>query len=204
MNYCSHCGQPISRRSTRDQTFRYVCEACGATHYENPRTIVACIAYWREKILLCRRAQEPARGQWVLPSGFLECGETLQEGAARETFEETGVRIDPHRLDLYSVVNMTAIQQIIVAFRTQLESEPVLRIGSECLEVSLKSEAEASELELAWSKSIGDSIPRLFDEVRSGNFAIHVVTKGSEQGEGFSAREYAIVRQGLGDGRPLK
>jgi ADP-ribose pyrophosphatase YjhB (NUDIX family) len=142
---------------------------------------------------MCRRALEPAVGQWVLPSGFLECGETLQEGAARETFEETGVVLDPARLELYSVVNMTEIQQIIVAFRTPLASSPVLHPGPECMEAALKSEAEAALLEIAWSRSVGNAVAVLFHEVQSGNFGIHVMTKGSEQGQGFSSRAYRIL-----------
>jgi ADP-ribose pyrophosphatase YjhB (NUDIX family) len=194
MNYCSHCGQPISRGSiTTDRAEHYRCRSCGTTHYQNPRTIVACIAFWRDKILLCRRAQEPAVGQWVLPSGFLECGETLQEGAARETLEETGVSVDPCKLELYSVVNMPAIQQIIVAFRTELAAEPQPCVGPECMEVAFKAEGEVAGLTLAWSKSMGNSAQRLFDEVRTGKFGIHVVTKGSEHGEGFSSREYSIL-----------
>jgi len=70
---------------------------------------------------MCRRSQEPAIGQWVLPSGFLECGETLEQGAARETFEETGVSLDPNQLDLASIINITAIDQVI-----QLSSQDVL------------------------------------------------------------------------------
>jgi ADP-ribose pyrophosphatase YjhB (NUDIX family) len=194
MNYCSNCGRSLGNQgSPAGPSKHYRCEACGYTHYVNPRTIVACIAYWQNKILMCRRALEPAVGQWVFPSGFLECGETLQEGAARETLEETGVDIDPERLELYSVVNMTKIQQIIVAFRAPLASNPVLHPGPECLEAALKSEGEASQLELAWSGSLGNAVAVLFDEVRTGNFGIHVMTKESEQGRGFGSRAYRIL-----------
>lgn len=194
MKYCSNCGQSISRRwIATDRAERYLCSSCGTIHYQNPRVIVACIAFWRDKILMCRRAEEPAIGKWVLPSGFLECGETLQEGVARETLEETGIVVEPHELELYSVVNMTAIQQIIVAFRVELATEPHLRAGPECMEVALHAEDSVTDLDLAWSKSMGNSIQRLFEEVRTGTFGIHVVTKGSEQGEGFRAREYRIL-----------
>jgi len=53
-------------------------------HYENPRLIVCCAAYWLDKILMCRRALEPGLGKWVVPSGFLEVGESLEQGAVRE------------------------------------------------------------------------------------------------------------------------
>jgi ADP-ribose pyrophosphatase YjhB (NUDIX family) len=194
MNYCSNCGQPLgSRGSPTDPAKHWHCEACGYTHYVNPRTIVACIAYWQDKILMCRRALEPAVGQWVFPSGFLECGETLQAGAARETFEETGVVLDPERLELYSVVNLTEIQQIIVAFRTPLSSNPILHPGPECLEAALKTDREVSRVELAWSGTLGNAVDTLFHEVRTGNFGIHVMTKGFEQARGLGSRTYRVI-----------
>ena len=70
---------------------------------------------------MCRRAEEPAVGQWAVPTGYLEMGETLEEGAARETREETGVVVDPARLELCSVINMTSIRQVGIIFRIELE-----------------------------------------------------------------------------------
>jgi ADP-ribose pyrophosphatase YjhB (NUDIX family) len=46
-----------------------------------------------ERVLLVRRATEPARGEWTIPGGLLEVGETLAEGVARELFEETGLTV---------------------------------------------------------------------------------------------------------------
>ena len=46
-----------------------------------------------EKVLLVRRATEPARGEWTIPGGLLEVGETLAEGVARELLEETGLTV---------------------------------------------------------------------------------------------------------------
>lgn len=45
------------------------------------------------RALLIRRASEPLKGQWSIPGGILELGETLQEGVARELLEETGLRV---------------------------------------------------------------------------------------------------------------
>src|SRR5271155_1410266 len=127
MNYCSKCGSPVAhRRTAQEPCERYVCSACGTTHYENPRIIVCCTVSWNGKGLMCRRSQEPALGKWTVPSGYLECGETLEEGAARETFEETGVMVDPERLELHGVINMVEIHQVAVGFRVELAAEPVL------------------------------------------------------------------------------
>jgi 8-oxo-dGTP diphosphatase len=47
------------------------------------------------KVLLVRRGQEPLKGEWSLPGGALELGETLQQGVAREVLEETGLIVAP-------------------------------------------------------------------------------------------------------------
>src|SRR5579862_3583106 len=86
MKYCNECGAAVARRwIDHDERERYVCLSCGTVHYENPRVIVSCMVCVADKLLMCRRAQEPGRGQWAPPAGFLECRETLQQGAARET-----------------------------------------------------------------------------------------------------------------------
>jgi ADP-ribose pyrophosphatase YjhB (NUDIX family) len=46
------------------------------------------------RLLLCRRAIEPCRGLWTVPAGFLEMGEGTAAGAARETWEEAGARVE--------------------------------------------------------------------------------------------------------------
>ncbi|MEZ5435951.1 MAG: NUDIX domain-containing protein [Pseudomonadales bacterium] len=47
---------------------------------------------FEDKVLLCKRAIEPRLGFWTLPAGFLELGESVAEGAARETDEEAGAQ----------------------------------------------------------------------------------------------------------------
>jgi ADP-ribose pyrophosphatase YjhB (NUDIX family) len=47
------------------------------------------------KVLLVRRGQEPLKGEWSLPGGALELGETLQQGVVREVLEETGLMVAP-------------------------------------------------------------------------------------------------------------
>jgi 8-oxo-dGTP diphosphatase len=47
------------------------------------------------RVLLVRRGQEPLKGEWSLPGGALELGETLQQGVIREVLEETGLTVVP-------------------------------------------------------------------------------------------------------------
>jgi ADP-ribose pyrophosphatase YjhB (NUDIX family) len=192
MKFCSECGVRIPRQENTHAPRRYTCVACRTTHYENPRVIVSCIVCWNNTILLCRRSQEPARGQWAVPSGFLECGETLEECAVRETMEETGVTVDAGSLELYSVTNMTAIEQVAVAFRVTVTADPHPRPGPESLEVAFMSEADVATIEFAWRRSMGNSLERLFREIRTGDFSIKLATLGSEEGIGFKARRYGI------------
>ena len=94
MNYCSNCAAPVERMVPEDDDRpRYVCHACGLIHYQNPRLVVGCIPVWEDKVLLCLRDIEPRRGKWTLPAGYLENGETVMEGARRETVEETGAEV---------------------------------------------------------------------------------------------------------------
>jgi ADP-ribose pyrophosphatase YjhB (NUDIX family) len=143
-------------------------------------------------VLMCRRAQDPARGKWTVPSGFLECGETLEEGAARETFEEAGVIVDPAHLELQAVVNMVAIGQVAVGFRIEVTSLPTLHPGPECLEAAFFAEEQLPPDELAWRVYMGNSTERWFSEIRSRDYSIRLGALGSNQSVEFKSREYKI------------
>ena len=85
MNFCSHCGARVTLRiPPGDNVPRYVCDACGTIHYQNPKLVVGCVPEYEGRIVICRRGIEPRRGYWTVPAGFMENGETLQQAAARE------------------------------------------------------------------------------------------------------------------------
>ncbi len=78
---------------------RLYCSRCGKIYYENPTPVVAIIARDNEgKILLIKRKIEPRKGEWALPSGFMEIEETPIEAALRELAEETGLKGKSKRL----------------------------------------------------------------------------------------------------------
>ena len=89
MKFCSNCGSSkISLKIPEgDNRERYVCDSCNTIHYSNPNVVVGTLPTFEDKILLCKRAIEPRVGLWTLPAGFLENGESLLEGAWRETKE---------------------------------------------------------------------------------------------------------------------
>jgi ADP-ribose pyrophosphatase YjhB (NUDIX family) len=87
------------------------------------------------RVVLCRRAIEPRRGFWTLPAGFLEHGETLEEGAAREAEEEAGAAI---QIDgILAVYSISRIGQVQVLFRSRFAGPPHFAAGPESLEVRL-------------------------------------------------------------------
>jgi ADP-ribose pyrophosphatase YjhB (NUDIX family) len=143
---------------------------------------------------MCRRAHEPALGKWVTPSGYLECGETLQEAAARETFEEAGVRLDPARMELYAIVNAPDIDQVRVLFRIDLLQEPAVKPGPESLEASFMSEEQIRAIDLAWPASSRRATQVLFAQHRAGNFDIHLMSVGAQHPNGLNARSYPIAQ----------
>jgi len=62
---------------------------------EAPIVGVGAVVIDGTKVLLVRRGQEPLKGEWSLPGGALELGETLQQGVVREVLEETGLMVAP-------------------------------------------------------------------------------------------------------------
>lgn len=58
-----------------------------------PQVIVMSLVQDRGRILMVKRGNAPLKGLWSLPGGHLEFGEKLEDGAVRETLEETGVSI---------------------------------------------------------------------------------------------------------------
>ena len=193
MKFCSRCGAALAARwLEQDSRQRLACTACNVVHFQNPKVLVMALVCWQDRLLVCRRAEEPARGCWNVPTGYLESGETLQRGAARETFEETGVVVQADELELYSVVNLLQTDQVAVAFRMQLRRKPVLRPGPECLDAKFMSETELRDVDIAWSDKLGDSRERLFRQIRARRFDIHLTDVAASAGEIMAARSYRI------------
>ncbi|MGD8318240.1 MAG: NUDIX hydrolase [Myxococcales bacterium] len=117
-----------------DNRERLVCPDCDYIVYENPKVVVGVVATWEGKLLMCRRAIEPRRGFWTLPAGFLEMGETPEEGAAREAWEEA--RAELEILDLLALYSLRHISQLQLFYRARLLS-PEVSAGPESEEVGL-------------------------------------------------------------------
>ncbi|MEL6324944.1 MAG: NUDIX hydrolase, partial [Pseudomonadota bacterium] len=122
-----------SKIPNNDDRERQICDRCGFIDYVNPKIVAGSVVLSGEKILLCRRAIEPRRGFWTLPAGFLEEGESVEDGAAREAFEEANARIEIDRL--LAVYSVPRISQIQIMYRARLISE--ISPGPESEEVGL-------------------------------------------------------------------
>ena len=66
-------------------------QVCGYVHYHNPKIIAGVLPIKNFDVLLCKRDIEPGFGKWTIPAGFLEMGETLEDGAKREAKEEANL-----------------------------------------------------------------------------------------------------------------
>ena len=131
-----------------DNRPREVCDSCGFIAYANPKIVVGTVVSEGGRVLLCRRAIEPRRDYWTLPAGYLEHGETLEEGAAREVSEEAGARIQIEGLlALYSI---SRIGQVQAMFRARFDGPPRFAAGEESLDVRLFAWDEIPWDELAF------------------------------------------------------
>lgn len=146
MAYCMQCGQSaVKKIPNGDTKMRLVCEHCGFIHYENPKMVCGVLAVHSDKILLCRRAIEPRYGFWTLPAGFMEIGETMKDGAIRETLEEANaIAINAK---LYCLFDIPEIGQIHAMYLANL-ADGRFGVGAESLESRLMDFDEISNIGL--------------------------------------------------------
>ena len=93
-----------------DSLKRYCCADCHTIFYTNPNMVVGALCIRHDKILMAKRNINPRKGLWTLPAGFMENAETLEEGALRETFEETCSKAEA--IMPYTMFSLPHINQI--------------------------------------------------------------------------------------------
>lgn len=140
-------GPRIRRVPAGDNRERLVCPDCEYVAYENPKVVVGVVATWEDKLLMCKRAIEPRHGYWTLPAGFMEMGETPEEGAAREAWEEACAQLEIR--DLLAVYSLRHISQLQLFYRARLTS-PDVSPGVESQEVGLFDFDDLPATELAF------------------------------------------------------
>ena len=121
-----------------------------------------------DKILLCKRGIQPRYGLWTLPAGYMENSETTQQGAARETYEETGSHVDIG--ELYALFNLPHINQVYLMYHATLSTHDY-GPTPESLEVKLFSEEEIPWDELAFPV-ITETLRRYFADRTQQRFGL--------------------------------
>jgi ADP-ribose pyrophosphatase YjhB (NUDIX family) len=95
--FCPRCAAPLSYEE-KFGTVRPVCPQCGWIHFIDPKVAAAVLLEHEGTVLLVRRVNEPFRGLWTLPAGFVNGGEDPAEAAVRECLEETGLSVRVRRV----------------------------------------------------------------------------------------------------------
>lgn len=170
MKFCPNCASPLTLTiPAGDNRPRYVCPSCMAIHYQNPRIVTGTVCTWNDRILLCKRAIAPRYGYWTLPAGFMEIGETVADGAVRETTEEAGAVVELQ--GLYSMIDVVHAEQVHVFYRAQMAG-PELDPGPESLEAALFDEDDIPWDQLAF-RTVISTLRWFVADRRKGSFELH-------------------------------
>ncbi len=171
MKHCSSCGSLVTEKiPDGDNRQRWVCDQCETVHYQNPKIVVGCVPEQDGKVLLCRRAIEPRYGFWTVPAGFMELGETMEQGAARETLEEACAKVKIGHL--FASVDVVQAGQVHVFFTADLVGD--FGAGEETLESALFLKEEIPWSDIAF---------------RSGKFALEKYFEDAGQNNGVHIHE---------------
>ena len=170
IKHCNQCGTAVEQRiPATDSRERAVCPACGHIHYSNPKIVAGCLFSLGDKILLCQRDIEPRIGYWTLPAGYMENGESTEEGAAREAREEAHAR--SKKLRLFALYDLPRINHVYMLFHGEL-LDGHAAAGEETRAVGLFSEDDIPRDRLAFTV-MSEALDRYFDDRRAGIEQIH-------------------------------
>lgn len=123
--YCPRCSTELVKK-TVDHNLRKVCPVCGFVLYRNPAPAAGVIIEKEDQILLVRRKYNPYKGDWCLPAGFIEYGESPEHCAVREVKEETNLEIKLTSLfRVYSGSDDPRVRAILIVYLGEiLSGEP--------------------------------------------------------------------------------
>jgi ADP-ribose pyrophosphatase YjhB (NUDIX family) len=131
--FCVECGSALESREAFGRV-RLVCVTCGHVHFDDPKVGVGVVVEMDGGIVLGRRNHEPNLGRWSFPSGFVDAGEVIEEAAAREVEEETGVKVTIDRL--LGVFSEAGNRTVFIAYAGHAIGGQ-LECGDECFEVGV-------------------------------------------------------------------
>jgi ADP-ribose pyrophosphatase len=118
-----------------------------------PRVAVGALVFKEGRVLLVRRGKAPARSQWAIPGGSVNLGESLQQAAQREIFEETGIRIAAGRpVYVFDVVDVAGDGRVryhyVIIDLEAVYQGGTLRCGDDALDARWVAPADLQDLEV--------------------------------------------------------
>ena len=121
--FCPQCATPLAWLTQMEdggEQMRLRCTACDFVHWNNPTPVLAGIVQVGDQVLLARNAAWPGR-RFALITGFMEAGETPEDGIRREVKEETNLEVSA--LQLVGVYDFQRMNQVIIAFHAVAHGE---------------------------------------------------------------------------------
>lgn len=171
ITFCPDCGGPLVHDVIGGELRKHwFCQRCGSPHHAYPQVVVTAFIACGKRLLWVQRRQPPQVGKWAIPGGFLELGETLAAGAARELHEEAGIRLPPEQMQLYMTGSITFINQVYMGFRATVATQDCLP-GIESLDCRFFSREECPWEQVAYPQ-VNDAIRQAYDDLESGSFAV--------------------------------
>ncbi|MEK7806762.1 MAG: NUDIX hydrolase [Chloroflexota bacterium] len=148
--FCPECASPLEPIEVAGRE-RPVCSGCGRVVYYDPKVAATCIVERKGMVLLVRRGIQPGIGLWSMPGGYVDRGEVVEEAAAREVLEETGLEVKvEHLVGLFSERE----HPVMVAAYAARETGGRLQAGPETLDASFFSLGDLPPLAFPRDKQI--------------------------------------------------
>ena len=129
--FCASCGSRLVFRQDEGRD-RPVCPECGRVVYYDPKLAATCVIEREGRLLFVQRGIPTGYGLWSLPGGYVDRGELVEDAAAREVFEETGLTVVTRRL--IGVFSQAQHPVVVVAYSAD-EIGGELSAGPECLDL---------------------------------------------------------------------
>jgi 8-oxo-dGTP diphosphatase len=134
VNFCPRCGTAVNLQKEFGKV-RPVCPKCGWKYFADPKVAAAVLVEKDKRVLLVRRVNEPFRGLWTLPAGFVDAEEDPASAAARETLEETGL-----------IIRVTKVLDVIAGREHPRGADFVIVYAAEVVSGTLSAADDADEV----------------------------------------------------------
>ena len=172
--FCAKCGAESERA---EAGWKRICPSCKAEHFPRTDPVAIMLATYGDKCLVGRQSMWP-KGMWSCLAGFIEPGETLEQGAARELHEEAGIRCDPGKAEYLFCQPWPFPSSLMIGLILPAENDDITVDKSELESARWITRAEAREV-------IAGTHPEISAPMR---FAVahHIMKEWAERPDGSS------------------